>query len=202
MTEGYLWTLPIVGALLGYVTNWLAVRMLFRPRTPRRFLGVTFVGLVPRRRAELAARVAEAVSRELVRSEDVSKLLDDPALAEMARDEIDSRVRVFLARKFDELPGIALAVLPSDLEDRLRASIVKHVMNALPEISARLSEKLGERIDIRAMVEERINGFDIRRLEEIVLEISRRELRWIELLGGIIGAVVGGAQWALLHFLG
>jgi uncharacterized membrane protein YheB (UPF0754 family) len=198
----WLWTLPIVGALVGWATNWLAVRMLFRPRDPVRVLGMTFLGLVPRRRKDLAASVAATVERELVRPEDFTKLLNDPALAEAAREEIDRRVRDFLARKLDELPTIALAVLPADLEERLRRSIVKHVMEALPEISTKLADHLGEKVDVRQLVEERINGFDVARLEQIVLEIARRELRWIELLGGIIGAVVGAVQWGLLYLLG
>ena len=199
---GHLWTLPIVGALLGWATNWLAVRMLFRPRSPVRLAGLTLLGLIPRRRRELAASIAAAIERDLVRPEDISRALDDPALLEAAREEIDRRVREFLARKLDELPAIAWAVLPPDLEERLRRSVVKHVMEALPEISAKLGAKLSERFDVRRIVEERVNAFDTRRLEEIVLEIARRELRAIELLGGVIGAAVGGAQWALMYFLG
>jgi uncharacterized membrane protein YheB (UPF0754 family) len=196
-----LWTLPVVGALVGWATNWLAVRMLFRPRRERRVLGLSIVGLVPRRRGEIAARVAATVARELVRPEDISALLNDPRLAEAARGEIDARVGQFIAKKFEEFPGIVRTLMPADLPGRLRTSVVKHVMEALPEISARLAHGLADRMDVRALVEERINGFDMTKLEQIVLEIASRELRWIELLGGLIGAAVGGIQWALLYVL-
>jgi len=199
--DDYLWTLPIVGALVGWVTNWVAVRMLFRPRSPKRFLGMTFQGLIPRRRRDIACSIASTIEKELIRPDDIAKLLNDPALAETARAEIDKRVRDFLAKKVDELPAIALVLLPADLEERLRKSIVKHTMDALPEITERLADQLSEKVDVRELVEERINSFDIEKLEQVVLEIASRELRWIEILGGIIGALVGGAQWAMLRFL-
>lgn len=197
-----LWTLPLVGALLGWATNWLAVRMLFRPRRAIKVLGFTIWGLLPKRRTELAAKIASTVERELVRPEDVKRLFENPILMERAGEEIDRRVREFLAHKMNELPTLALLVLPADLEERLRKSIVKHALQALPEISSKFGEELAQRLDVRRLVEERVKAFDAERLERIVLEIARRELRWIEILGGLIGAVVGGLQWALMGLLG
>ena len=120
----WLWTLPVVGACVGYATNWLAVRMLFRPR--RRTLGLQ--GLIPKRRAEIASKIAATVERELVRPSDIEAMLSDPELHAAAEREIDLRVREFLARKVDELPALALVVLPVDIEDRLRRSIVKLII--------------------------------------------------------------------------
>jgi len=91
----WLWTLPVVGAVVGFVTNWLAVRMLFRPR--RRVLGLQ--GLIPKRRAEIASKIASTVERELVRPSDVEAMLSDPELHAAAEKEIDQRVREFLARR-------------------------------------------------------------------------------------------------------
>lgn len=200
MTD-WLWTLPIVGAVVGYGTNWLAIRMLFRPRRPRRFFGLTLVGLIPRRRKELASRIASTVETELVKPSDIQDVLSDPEILAAAEAEIDRRVREFLARKADRLPAVALALLPADIEDRLHRSIVKHVMRALPEISENLGRKLAERLDVRALVEERVEAFSDEHLEKILLEIARRELRAIEFLGGVLGGIIGGVQWLVLRML-
>ncbi len=199
--DDWLWTLPIVGAVVGYGTNWVAIRMLFRPQKPRRFFGLRFQGLVPRRRKDLAASIAATVEKELVKPSDIQAALSDPEIIAAAETEIDLRVREFLERKADRLPAVALALLPADIEDRLRKSIVKHVMSALPEISENLGRKLAGRLDVKALVVERVEGFSNDRLEEIVLEIARRELRAIELLGGVLGGVIGGVQWAVLRML-
>jgi len=64
-----------------------------------------------------------------------------------------------------------------------------------------LHRGLGEHLDIHAMVRERIEGFDLDRLEEIVHSIAKRELRHIEILGGFLGALIGLVQAGLLHLL-
>jgi uncharacterized membrane protein YheB (UPF0754 family) len=64
------WVLPpLLGAVIGYVTNALAIRMLFRPLRRMRFLGVPVPftpGVIPRRREELARSIGNMVSRELL----------------------------------------------------------------------------------------------------------------------------------------
>ena len=67
--------LPTVGALIGYGTNYLAVRMIFRPVRPVRILGFTLQGLVPRRQAELAASVGRVVGEHLLSHDDLTAAL-------------------------------------------------------------------------------------------------------------------------------
>ena len=69
-------------------------------------------------------------------------------------------------------------------------------------ISEEMAEKLVHRaattIDLSAMIEEKINSFDLQRIETIILSIARKELRHIELLGGILGGIIGLAQGILV----
>ena len=58
-----------------------------------------------------------------------------------------------------------------------------------------------EGLDVRALVTEKVREFPIARLEELILEVARRELRAIELLGGLLGLLVGLAQAGLLEWL-
>lgn len=72
---------PLLGALIGYVTNKLAIRMLFRPLTEKRVLGVRVPltpGIIPRQRHELARSVARMVSTKLITEEVLLRRLGDP----------------------------------------------------------------------------------------------------------------------------
>lgn len=202
MTTDWLWTLPLVGAALGWATNWLAVRMLFRPRRPVGIFGLKFLGLIPRRRKEIASKVAAAVERELITPKDLQAILSDEGLLTAIEIELDGHVAEFLESKLEDVNPLVRMMVTSDFKARLRRSIVKHAMAAIPDVAARVEDELEKRLDIRKIVEERMNAFDIERLEGIVLDIARGELRAIEVWGAMIGAAVGGAQWALLHFLG
>jgi uncharacterized membrane protein YheB (UPF0754 family) len=72
---------PLVGALIGYITNKIAITMLFRPHREKRFLRlrVPFTpGIIPRQRHELARSIARQVSRELFTVEAVSAQMRTP----------------------------------------------------------------------------------------------------------------------------
>ena len=59
--------LPLTGALIGWITNLLAIRLLFHPRRPLRLWPLPFKiqGLLPKRREELAENIADIVSEQL-----------------------------------------------------------------------------------------------------------------------------------------
>lgn len=63
---------PIVGALIGYVTNWIAVKMLFRPRYEKKLFGMTLPftpGVIPKGKKRLAKAVGRAVEEQLLTRE-------------------------------------------------------------------------------------------------------------------------------------
>ena len=67
---------PLVGAAIGYITNWIAVKMLFRPLYPK-YIGkwrLPFTpGIIPRRKDALAKAIGRAVGEELLTKEDIQK---------------------------------------------------------------------------------------------------------------------------------
>jgi len=69
---------PLFGAVIGLVTNALAIRMLFRPYREVRLLGLRFQGTLPRRQPAIAGTVSRVVSSELLREEQVARRLAGP----------------------------------------------------------------------------------------------------------------------------
>ena len=67
--------MPLVGGCIGYITNRLAVAMIFRPVEPRRFLGLRIQGLVPRRKPDLARSIGRVVGAHLLNHEDIVRAM-------------------------------------------------------------------------------------------------------------------------------
>lgn len=197
----FLFAFPVIGAAIGWLTNHLAVRMLFRPRKPVGLPGLKIQGLIPRRQNEIAERVADVVSRELMVAERVQECLKDPALLEPLREEVERRVGKFLRQKLDSLPTLIRSVMPESIESGVRDSIVEEIMKVVPEMMEQLAGRLEQNVDVHGIVVERMKAMDLDQLEHMVLSIAKRELRAIEILGGVIGFLVGCVQAALSYFI-
>ncbi len=76
------WILPpLLGAVIGYVTNRIAIKMLFRPLNPKRLFGVRIPltpGVIPRNRYDLARTIARMVSEQLLSPQALREQLDTP----------------------------------------------------------------------------------------------------------------------------
>ena len=68
-----------IGGIIGWITNVLAIKMLFRPVYPVRIplIGIDLQGLLPKRRAEIAVSIGETVEKELINIDDILKKLSN-----------------------------------------------------------------------------------------------------------------------------
>ncbi len=69
---------PLIGGLIGYFTNYIAVKMLFRPLYPKKIGRYTLPfspGLIPKRQGELARAIGNAVGNELLTKADIEQVL-------------------------------------------------------------------------------------------------------------------------------
>ncbi|MFO7765346.1 MAG: DUF445 family protein [Pelovirga sp.] len=108
---------PLLGALIGYVTNYIAIRMLFRPLTPWRVAGLRVPltpGIIPARRAELARRMGEMVGDHLLTADDVGQALNK----ETIRLELRMAVTEKLGRLLDHHSGPLVSLVPAHFKTR------------------------------------------------------------------------------------
>ena len=96
------WILPpLLGAIIGYVTNRIAIKMLFRPLTPKRLLGIRVPltpGVIPRNRFDLARTIARMVSEQLLSPQALKEQLDTPEFRKNLAEWIGQRRRALMER--------------------------------------------------------------------------------------------------------
>ncbi|MEL6907501.1 MAG: DUF445 family protein [Planctomycetota bacterium] len=198
MPDAYLpWLLlPLVGALIGYGTNRLAVRMIFRPIEPVRILGFRVQGLIGRRQAEIARSIGGVVGDHLVTQEDLSGALDAVDLEGL----LDRAFERGLAPKIQELRALPLVggFLTDERVADLRTHAVAGITKHREELLGALQRGVEDGVDVHALVEEKVAAFPVQRVEELILRVASRELRAIEVLGGVLGGLVGLAQAGVL----
>lgn len=110
---------PFVGALIGYVTNYIAIRMLFRPLRPWRILGLRLPltpGIIPAKRGELARKMGEMVGEHLLTAEDVGQAFDKPAIRGELRLAVTDKLGTLLDREL----GTFESLIPQKFQPRFR----------------------------------------------------------------------------------
>lgn len=192
---------PLVSAFVGWATNYIAVKMLFRPRNPVRFAGMAIQGLLPRRRSELARTIGETVERELLSHRDIEQALCAASFRQEISRVLRRRVDDFFDSTFGANPLFAM-FLGSDVAASAKDLLVVEVEKLIPGTVELLLANLESKLDFKEIVRTRIEGFELDRLERIVAAIASRELRAIELFGGVLGFLVGIVQVIIIMAVG
>ncbi|NHM26097.1 DUF445 family protein [Desulfofundulus sp. TPOSR] len=189
--------LPVVGALIGWLTNWLAVRLIFRPYKPVRVLGYTIQGVVPKRRGELARVIGKVIEEQLLPKERLLNYLRSEQLNEDLISSVNTAVRV---RVMDRLPGF----LPLSLRRIISDALAEQIRRELPPLVEGLIDRFGEKLKVdfclSEVVEDQVNSFSLEQLEKIITSVASRELKHIEILGGFLGFMIGLLQVGIFWF--
>ncbi|NLM52987.1 MAG: DUF445 family protein [Firmicutes bacterium] len=191
--------LPLTGALIGWITNLLAIRLLFHPRQPLQLWPLPFKiqGLLPKRRGELAENIADIVSEQLFSLDELTAQVDLSQLQNEVKSTVEKIVVVWCTEK--------LAVLPTKLRNYitnfLRDHVAGKVAEQFPEMAQAFLLSIRKQIDVRKIVVEKINGLSLAEIEGLVWYAARHELRMIEWVGGLLGFVVGLVQAFFVWYL-
>lgn len=186
-----------VGGLIGWFTNWLAVRMLFRPRHPIRLGPWRIQGVIPARREALARAMGQAVAERLLSADDLLQELSNVGLREQVAAQVAESAATRLAERLGWLPSPV-----ANLAGNWLAGVVRREVRAFfAESLDQLLHHVRSGWDIAAMVEERVESFSADELERLFLDLMRRELRFVEWVGGAIGALVGLGEAAVTTLL-
>ncbi len=203
MDQALLWvTLPLVAALIGWFTNFLAVRMIFRPYNVWRLGPLRVQGLLPKRKKEFSASIGATVEDHLISAEDINALIEDPEIGVKLRRAIEERLDSFIKNKLTGGNPMLQAFLSGSMVDSVKEKLLVEVEALLQEGIKLVSGHLDENLSMGAIVEEKILAFDMHKLEEIVLNVAKKELVAIEILGAILGFVVGLVQLAVITLAG
>ncbi|MEK6201375.1 MAG: DUF445 family protein [Desulfobulbaceae bacterium] len=102
-------TPPVVGAFIGYLTNKIAIKMLFRPLNPWRVFGIRLPltpGVIPAKRGELAVNIGDMVGEHLLTSKEIGQALANESFQIHLYGLIESRGSALLQRDLGPLPSL------------------------------------------------------------------------------------------------
>ena len=190
-------TIPLVAGLIGWGTNWLAVRMTF---WPIEFVGVPpwlgWQGIVPSRARKMASIATDSSITRIGTLQDVVQQMEPEVIAAHLLRSADARMPEIvdeMAR--EQAPRVWQAAPPAirrAVVDRSRAMLPRVVDGLVADMTANIDQLL----DMRLMVVEQLSD-DPRMLNRIFLEAGAREFRFLVNSGLWFGALLGVPQMLL-----
>jgi uncharacterized membrane protein YheB (UPF0754 family) len=201
-----LWTLthdPVIiavfGVLIGAVTNWLALKMIFLPREPRRFGKVlTWQGVFQKRRAQVAVDYGTLIATEMLTVDNIVEAVLIGPRSDRLFEIIQREVR----RTIDEQAGLAKPFVVAGVGARqfreLKVAVAHKAIERVPAISRHAEEYVVGALDVRNTIVERMNRLDRLQFEQLVRPAFRQDEWKLIAVGGLIGGVVGALQATLM----
>lgn len=177
---------PVIGAVIGLFTNYLAIKMLFRPFKPFRIFGVRVPftpGVIPKEHAKLAEKIGTTVGDHLVTNESLHDLF--------RKDSVKSKIYDALENMYEQF-GILSSFITQDIKKMISEKVIEMMDKELPAVIAEL--------DVKKTVTEKVRDFSLERLEEIILSVTKTQLAYVTYFGGILGFVIGCAQ-LIIYFI-
>jgi uncharacterized membrane protein YheB (UPF0754 family) len=193
-----IYLLPFIAAITGWVTNWIAVKMLFHPRKPINLLGIKIQGVFPKRQLVLAERLGEVVAKELFSIDDLIQKLEKPENTKGALSYIEGKIDEFIQVKLPSSMPMMAMFLNDDLKAKIKNTLLAEIENMLPGLAKHIGEQVKQSVKVEEIVYEKVANFSSDKFEEILFTIMKKEFKLIEILGGILGFLIGIIQLILV----
>lgn len=185
---------PVVGLVVGTITNWLALKMIFEPVNPRKFLCFTLHGLFLRRQNEVAAVYGRMVATDVLNARNIIEaILKGPysdRLFELVYDNVQEAVNAGAAVT-DKLINYSIG---EETYANIKDDITNHIVQKFPESLRQIEDYATTAMDLEVTLREKMKLLSSEQFENLLHPIFEEDEWKLVLMGGVLGLVIGLLQ--------
>ncbi len=190
----WFYTIPFISAFIHWLTIWMALKLLFHPRQPKRILGMTFHGVFPKRQRQIAESLGHIVGQELLSFDDIEQKITNPGNVQKILPLAEEHIDHFLREKLKEsMPMIAMFIGDKTIT-QLKTVFMKELEELFPVIMKNYIANLKHDLDLERIVVEKVAEFSTDRLEAMLNQFLTKEFRFVEVIGAALGFLIGVVQ--------
>jgi uncharacterized membrane protein YheB (UPF0754 family) len=194
---GAWWTLPIGGFIVGYATNWLAIKMMFEPRKPVKVGFFVVQGVFLSRQKQASKFYAELVSRRLFTAERITQTI----LRGPASDQLFAIIERHVNRAIDTQAGIAKPYLVLGIGTqefiRLKHDICDKLLEKAPTMDDAYAY-VDRALDIETLLQAKLQSLSPEEFEGIIRPAYKQDEWKLIVVGGALGLAAGFLQLSIL----
>jgi uncharacterized membrane protein YheB (UPF0754 family) len=193
--------MPAFGLMVGWFTDWLALKMIFNPKRPVRIFGFHIQGLFLKRRKEVAADYGALIADEIITPQKVIAAILNGPLSDRVLALVRHQVEYALNRSTGLVTPLVVLTVGSAKYNRMKRSIAAKVMARLPEAMSYLEDYARDSMDVRNLLIDKMQQLDELQFEALIRPAFEQD-EWILItVGAALGFFMGEAQALVLeHF--
>ncbi|MFE8070861.1 hypothetical protein QQM79_07360 [Marinobacteraceae bacterium S3BR75-40.1] len=193
-------SIPVIAALIGWSTNWLAIKMTFYPLE---FWGIRPIwgwqGIIPSKARKMAAKSVDATISKIGTVQEIFEQIDPQVLSKYIVETVTPRTEEYVDEiMLKEYPTF-WENLPASARNMVYERVRKSAPQLVDDLVGDLSDNIEDLLDIKAMVVDQLEH-DKRLLNRIFLECGDKEFKFIINSGLYFGFLFGLIQMAGWYF--
>lgn len=191
----------LIGVLIGWITNYVAIKMLFRPYKEINLGFFKIQGVIPKRKHEIGVRIAETIKSDVISMKDITGSLDKEKLGLHLEMIIDGLLKGKVKDEIIKIFPMAAMFMSSSIEEKITSGIKNIVLSNKEAVIEELFTVLEEEVDFESIIIKNVDSFSLEKLEEITFALAKTEFKHIEVIGAVLGGVIGAFQAAISFFI-
>lgn len=187
--------MPLAGLVTGWFTDWLALKMIFNPKHPTRYLGMfTWQGLFLKRRKEVAAAYGALIAKEIITPHNVIQSVLRGPLSDKLFAMVQHEVQHMLDQQTSIARPLIFFAVGSTRYQAMKRAVSAQVMAALPATMLYLEDYAEDAMDIRNTLVTKMQAMSVEEFEKLLRPAFEQD-EWILIaVGAGLGFVVGELQ--------
>jgi uncharacterized membrane protein YheB (UPF0754 family) len=188
------WVLPVAGFLVGWITNYLALKCIFSPLRPKKIGCFTLHGIFLKRQKEVSETFARITCVELLHTKFIWDSILEGTLSKNFIAMLRAHTLVFVESMLQEIKPIAIAAMGAEQFSQMKEDIAQKTIEGLPGIIDLSYEYTQEALDVETTIRTKLQALPPEEFEGVLHPAFQEDELTLIIVGGMLGAIVGVIQ--------
>ena len=190
----YFWILPLFGLLVGYATNWLALKLIFEPVTPIKFLGMTFQGLFIKRQNEVSKEYAFMLAHDIFTFDRIfSAIITGPT-----KDKFIDLIATHANKAIDDAVGISEPVIKlvtgKRKYEKMKHIVIDKTVQEIPKSVQPVYPYAEKAMDLETTFRLKMQALSAADFVDFLRPVFQEDELKLILVGAVLGMLAGIGQ--------
>ncbi len=197
----WLFVIPFVAGLIGWIINSFIIKLLFHPLVPIKILGFTFQGIIPKKQNAFAKQLGKYVSEELVSFTLIEEKFSHPENIQKILPFVDKEIDTFLRIKLvEQMPMIGMFIGDKTIL-QLKNIFMEELTILFPKLISQYAQNLKADLNFEEIISRKFASINFVELEKKMQTQFRKEIIFFKLAGAFTGIIIGFIMVIILSIL-